>query len=78
MEKYRSITKIKLHDGIVGAIYLLSIVLAISVNLQWLYLAGGVAVLQIISPLTRFCPVYFLLDKTMEEKKSPRAGAGTV
>lgn len=78
MEKSRSITKIKLHDGIVGAIYLLSIVLAISVSMEWLYLAGAVAVLQILSALTGFCPVYFMLDKMMEEKKSPTAGAGTV
>lgn len=73
--KARSITKIKLHDGIVGAIYLLSIVLAISVNLQWLYLAGGVAVLQILSSLTGFCPVYFALDKMMTEKTTTTAGA---
>ncbi len=75
METYRSKTKIKLHDGIVGAIYLLSIVLAISVNIQWLYLAGAVAVLQVLSSLTGFCPVYFLLDKMMEEKNSTATGA---
>ncbi|MFN2373109.1 MAG: DUF2892 domain-containing protein [Cyclonatronaceae bacterium] len=60
-------SKIKLHDGIVGLTYLLSIVLAVTVNIQWLYLAGVVAVLQIMSAFTGFCPVYFVLNKIMIE-----------
>jgi hypothetical protein len=60
-------SKIKLHDGIVGLTYLLSIILAITVNIQWLYLAGVVAVLQIMSAFTGFCPVYFVLNKIMTE-----------
>lgn len=63
-------SKIKLHDGIVGLTYLLSIVLAVMVNIQWLYLAGVVAVLQIMSAFTGFCPVYFVLNKIMTEDKS--------
>ena len=39
--------------------------LALSVQLEWIYLALAVAVLQIISPVTRFCPVYFILNKLM-------------
>lgn len=74
MEKTRSTKKVKIHDGIVGATYLISIVLALTVNLQWLYLAGGVAVLQILSSFTGFCPVYYMLDKTMEPKTPKRAG----
>lgn len=69
MELKRSQSKINIHDGIVGAIYLLSIVLAITVNIQWLYLAGTVAVLQILSLFTGFCPVYYILDKTMQDTK---------
>ncbi|MEL7833831.1 YgaP family membrane protein [Fodinibius sp. Rm-B-1B1-1] len=60
----------KLHDGIVGMIYLLSIILATTVNLQWLYLAGAVAILQIMSMFTGFCPVYYTLDKLMDQTKS--------
>ncbi|MCM4158659.1 DUF2892 domain-containing protein [Antarcticibacterium flavum] len=75
MEAYRSKTKVRMHDGIVGAIYLLSIILAFTVNIQWLYLAGAVAVLQILSTFTGFCPVYFMLDKMMGEKKTKTAGA---
>jgi hypothetical protein len=61
-------SKIKIHDGIVGMIYLLSVLLAFYVNIQWLYLAGGVAVLQILSMFTGFCPVYFVINKMMPEE----------
>lgn len=57
--------KIRIHDGIVGVLVLLSIVLAMQVNSQWIYLAEAVAVLLIISALTGFCPVYFILNKCM-------------
>lgn len=60
-------TKTKLHDGIVGIIYLLSIILSVIVNIQWLYLAGAVAVLQILSMFTGFCPVYYTLNKIMSD-----------
>ena len=61
--------KTRVHDGIVGAIYLLSVVLALTVNIQWIYLAGAVAVLQISSLFTGFCPVYFILDKSMKDSR---------
>jgi hypothetical protein len=69
MKTYPVHTKIKLHDGIVGSLYLLSIVLALTLNIQWLYLAGVIAVLQIMSAFTGFCPVYFILNKYMREVK---------
>ena len=62
-------SKIKLHDGIVGLTYLLSIILAVTVSIQWLYLAGVVAVLQVMSAFTGFCPVYFVLNKIMTDDK---------
>lgn len=65
--------KVKVHDGIVGTIYLLSILLGAFVHIQWLYLAGVVAVLQIMSTFTGFCPVYFVLDKFMPNAKQPSA-----
>lgn len=65
--------KVKIHDGIVGAIYLLSIVLGATISMQWLYLAGVVAVLQIMSAFTGFCPVYFMLNKLMPDTKPKTA-----
>lgn len=66
--------KVKIHDGIVGAIYLLSVLLGATVSIQWLYLAGAVAVLQILSAFTGFCPVYFILNKLMSDTKPKAAG----
>ncbi len=71
-------SKTKIHDGIVGMIYLLSVLMALYVNIQWLYLAGAVAVLQIMSMFTGFCPVYFILDKVMSDTDTDAGpGAGT-
>lgn len=78
MKTTRSLNKIKTHDGIVGALYLLSVVLAFTVNIQWLYLAGAVALLQISSAFTGFCPVYFVLDKMMPEANHDVAGTKPV
>ena len=36
-------------------------------NLEFLYIAFGVGALQLISPFTKFCPVYFVLNKIMPE-----------
>jgi len=58
-------SKIRAHDGIVGATYMLSVILAAATSIQWLWVAGVVAGLQIISPVTKFCPVYFVLNKMM-------------
>lgn len=67
-------TKIRRHDGIVGVLYLVSVVLAATFSIQWLFLAGAVAVLQIVSPFTRFCPVYFVLNKAMPETEPVQDG----
>ena len=74
MATNRTHTKIRLHDAIVGILYGLSVVLAFKLNIQWLYLAGAVAVLQIISPITKFCPVYFILNKLMPDTEPLQNG----
>ena len=63
MEK--NISKVRAHDAIVGMIYLVSVVGSMFVNANFIYLAIGVGLLQIISPFTKFCPVYFILNKMM-------------
>lgn len=60
-------SKIKTHDGIVGAVILTGIVLGMNVNAQWLYLPAAISVLMISSAFTGFCPVYFVLNKLMPE-----------
>lgn len=72
-----TLTKVRVHDFIVGILYLVSVVLAITVNVQWAYLAGAVAVLQILSLVTRFCPVYFILNKMIPGGDKVQNGPGS-
>mgnify|MGYP005742416911 FL=1 len=67
-------SKIRTHDGIVGATYMLSVILAAATSIQWLWVAGVVAGLQIISPVTKFCPVYFVLNKMMPDTEPIQDG----
>lgn len=62
---------IKVHDGIVGTLILLSVILSLKVNAVWIYLAGAVSILMIISTFTGFCPVYFILRKIMLLNPAP-------
>ena len=72
MDKNRS--KIRLHDEIVGILYLSSVLLANSINLSFGWIAIAVAGLQIVSPFTKFCPVYFVLNKMMPDTEPIQNG----
>ena len=63
----KDVIKVRVHDGIVGLMYLASVALAKKVGMNWIYVAVGVAVLQIVSPFTKFCPVYTVLNKVMPD-----------
>ena len=65
MEK--NISKVRAHDAIVGSTYLLSVLGAAYLNQSLIYIAIGVGILQEISPFTKFCPVYFVLNKLMPD-----------
>jgi hypothetical protein len=66
---------IRTHDGIVGVTYLASILLSVYFDPQWLWIAGAVAALQAVSPFTRFCPVYFVLNKMMPDTEPIQDGS---
>ena len=70
----KDIIKVRVHDGIVGLLYLASIALANQFGLDWICVAVGVAVLQILSPFTKFCPVYTILNKVMPDSKPIQNG----
>ena len=70
----RDVIKARVHDGIVGLAYLVSRALASQVGLSWIYVAVGVAVRQIASPFTKFCPVYTILNKVMSEAEPIQNG----
>ena len=67
MVAQKNIIKVRVHDGIVGLLNISSILLASQFGLNWIYVAVAVAVLQIISPITKFCPVYTILNKLMPD-----------
>ena len=70
----RDVMKVQVHDGIVGLMYLASVLLANQIALNWIYVAVGVAVLQIASPFTKFCPVYTVLNKVMPDTEPIQTG----
>jgi len=62
----KNVLNVRTHDAIVGLLYLSSVGLTlITSNLMFLWISVGVAGLQIISPFTKFCPVYFILNILM-------------
>jgi hypothetical protein len=65
MNNSKDIIKVRLHDGIVGLLNLGSILLASQFELNWIYVAVVVSILQILSPITKFCPIYAILNKLM-------------
>ena len=57
--------ELKVHDGIVGTIILLSVVAGMTIHPVWFWLAGVNSVIMISSAFTGFCPIHFVLCKVM-------------
>lgn len=55
--------KIKIHDGILGALLLGSTALAWCVDPRWMALTGLTALVMISSAFTGFCPVHYLVNE---------------
>ena len=77
MRNPRDIVKIRVHDGIVGLIYLGSVALANEFGYNFIYVAVATAVLQILSPITKFFPVYTILNKPMPDTTPMQNGSRT-
>jgi hypothetical protein len=66
--KSQNISKVRAHDAIVGLLYLSGIGLAyLTSDINFLWIVVAVGALQVISPVTKFCPVYTILNKLMPE-----------
>jgi len=66
--KSQNISKIRAHDAIVGLLYLSGVGLAyLTSDINFLWIVVAVGALQVISPVTKFCPVYTILNKLMPE-----------
>ena len=64
--KSQNISKVRAHDAIVGLLYLSGVGLAyITSDINFLWIVIAVGALQVISPVTKFCPVYTILNKLM-------------
>ena len=75
MNVSKNINKVRAHDVICGILYLVSAGLTFQFgNLDFLYIAIGVGILQLISPVTKFCPVYFILYKVMSDTEPMQNG----
>ena len=57
--------ELKVHDGIIGAVTLLSVVAGSMFNPVWFWLAGVIGVVMISSAFTGFCPLHFVLSKVL-------------
>ena len=66
--KSQNITKVRAHDAIVGLLYLSGVGLAyLTSDINFLWIVVAVGALQVISPVTKFCPVYTILNKLMPD-----------
>ena len=66
--KSQNISKVRAHDAIVGMLYLSGVALAyITSEINFLWIVIAVGALQVISPVTKFCPVYTILNKLMPD-----------
>ncbi|NQW27820.1 MAG: DUF2892 domain-containing protein [Flammeovirgaceae bacterium] len=74
MNSNRDVLKVRYHDGIVGVLYMSSALLAMTIQLDFIWIALAVAALQIASPFTKFCPVYFVLNKLMPDTEPIQNG----
>jgi hypothetical protein len=55
--------KIKIHDGIIGALLLSTTALAWLHDPRWMCLTALTAVIMVSSAFTGFCPVHYLVGK---------------
>ncbi len=56
-------TELTVHDGIIGAVTLSSVVAGVMINPMCFWLAGVIGAVMFSSAFTGFCPLHFLLSK---------------
>lgn len=59
----KTMNKRRVHDGIVGLLVAITVVLGFVGNPQWLIVPGLLGLTMFQSALTGFCPVYYTLDR---------------
>ena len=61
--------RVKLHDGIVGALVAGSVALAVFVDPRFGWLAGLTGLIMVQSSFTGFCPVHYTISKVWPESR---------
>lgn len=59
--------RVKVHDGLIGVLLVVTTALTVFVDGRLVWLAGLTGAIMISSAFTGFCPVHFLVRKTMPE-----------
>ncbi len=57
--------ELKVHDGIIGAVTLSSVVAGVMIDPMCFWLAGVIGAVMLSSAFTGFCPLHFVLSKIM-------------
>ena len=55
--------KRRIHDGVAGGLISLGVILGYYLNPLWLLLPVIIGLLMLQSAFSKFCPVYYTLDK---------------
>jgi hypothetical protein len=58
----------KIHDGIIAGFNVLSIVLAVKVDIRFLWIAAAVSAVMISSVFTGFCPLHYTVNRILPPK----------
>ncbi len=62
--------KIKIHDGIIGALLSVTALLAFTVDPRFLWLTAATGLIMVQSSFTGFCPVHYLVNKALPDDKA--------
>jgi hypothetical protein len=63
LKEKKMITSRKVHDGVVGAVTVLSVALGYFFSAAWLWIPVLLGLTLFQSSFTGFCPLYFILDR---------------
>ena len=67
--------ELKVHDGVIGAVTLASVIAGVMIDPACFWLAGVIGAVMFSSAITGFCPLHFLLSKIMPAADSKSDGA---
>ena len=61
--------ELRIHDGIIGLVVLLSVVIGMKVDPMGFWLAGLIGLVMFSSAFTGFCPLHYVLGKGIPSAK---------